>query len=303
VLLLGVDENGLGPRLGPLVATSVCLEVGEYDRTRLQRVATRVGIGDSKQTSAFGQMRAAEGLALAVLEALHDRIPCNVDELLHCLELDGPAELRASCPRRSHDQCWSQDVALPAFEGEIREGRAQLARLRKHGVSLRGARSVVTCAGRMNAQLQRLGSRTSVDLAMFERLVLTAAQEQTGPITAILGMVGGIRDYERYFSLLTSDRISEPLRTKQAVSYQVAGVGSMSFEIDADARHLPVALASMIGKYVRELCMERQNRFYVQHQQDLPRPSGYHDPVTRRFVEQSRPLRRRLGIANECFER
>jgi ribonuclease HII len=155
----------------------------------------------------------------------------------------------------------------------------------------------------MNAQLQRLGSRTSVDLAMFERLVLTAAQEQTGPITAILGMVGGIRDYERYFSLLTSDRISEPLRTKQAVSYQVAGVGSMSFEIDADARHLPVALASMIGKYVRELCMERQNRFYVQHQQDLPRPSGYHDPVTRRFVEQSRPLRRRLGIANECFER
>jgi ribonuclease HII len=306
VLVLGVDENGLGPRLGPLVATSVCLEVDAYDRNdraRLQRVATRVGIGDSKQTSAFGQMRAAEGLALAVLEALHDRVPSHVDELLHWLELDGPSALRASCPRRSAPQCWSQTLQLPAFGGDVAEGRLQLARLGKHGVRLRSARSAVMCAGRMNEQLRRLGSRTSVDLAMFERLVLAASRELATPLTAILGMVGGIRDYERYFSLLAADSICGPVRTRQAVSYQVAGVGSLSFEIDADARHLPVALASMLGKYVRELCMERQNRFYVQHQDDLPRPSGYHDPVTRRFVEQSQQLRQRLGIVNECFER
>lgn len=315
MLVVGVDENGLGPRLGPLVATSVCLEVDSYERARLLRVAARVGIGDSKQTSAFGQMRAAEGLALAILEELHGRAPGHADDLLHMLELDGPEALRASCPRRAAPQCWSQPVALPAFEGEVAEGRAQLARLRKHGVGLRLARSVVTCAGRMNQQLRALGSRTSVDLAMFERLVLATARhaqnatdatdvtDAAAELSVVLGMVGGIRDYERYFSLLGSDRISESLRTKQAVRYRVTGIGSLSFEIDADARHLPVALASMLGKYVRELSMERQNRFYAHHQDDLPRPSGYRDPVTRRFVDQSRALRRRLGIVDECFER
>jgi ribonuclease HII len=308
VLLVGVDENGLGPRLGPLIATSVCVETPVYERARLQRVAARVGIGDSKQTSAFGAMRVAEGLALAVMEALHVRVPRDVDELLAQLELDGPELLRASCPDGSRAQCWSFDVPLPAFEGDVAAGRAQLARLRKHGVTLCAARSVVTCAGRMNALLRQLGSRTSVDLVMFERLVLAAARgvqdaAPRGELQIVLGMVGGIRDYERYFSLLSPESISGALRTRQAVSYQVAGVGSLSFEIDADARHLPVALASMVGKYVRELAMERQNRFYAHHQADLPRPSGYYDPVTRRFIEQSRRLRTRLRIASDCFER
>lgn len=303
MLLVGVDENGLGPRLGPLIATSVCLEVANYDRARLQRVAQRVGIGDSKQTSAFGQMRVAEGLALATLEALHGRAPSDVDELLHQLELDGPDALRSVCPKRTAPQCWSARVELPAFEGDVAEGRAQLARLRKHGVEIRAARSVVTCAGRMNEQLRRLGSRTSVDLAMFERLVVAEARAAAAELSVVLGMVGGIRDYERYFSLLPSESISETVRKKQSVSYRVAGVGSLSFEIDADARHLPVALASMVGKYVRELSMERQNRFYAQQQAGLPRPSGYHDPVTRRFVEQSHALRQRLGIVDDCFER
>jgi ribonuclease HII len=310
VLLVGVDENGLGPRLGPLIATSVSMEVATYERSRLQRVAARVGIGDSKQTSAFGHMQVAEGLSLAIMETLHGKTPRNVDELLGLLELDGPELLRAACPDGSRAQCWSFDVTLPAFEGDVAEGRTQLARLRKHGVRLHSARSVVTCAGRMNDQLRRLGSRTSVDLAMFERLVLASARADTtgrgrppGELNIVLGMVGGIRDYERYFSLLAPESVSDAQRTKQAVSYRVAGVGSLSFEIDADARHLPVAMASMLGKYVRELSMERQNRFYAHHQPDLPRPSGYYDPVTRRFIEQSRRLRTRLGIVDDCFER
>lgn len=307
MLLVGVDENGLGPRLGPLIATSVSLEVTAYERARLQRVAARVGIGDSKQTSAFGHMRVAEGLSLAIMETLHGTVPSSVDELLRVLELEGPELLRAGCPDAARAQCWSFDVRLPAFDGDVAEGRAQLARLRKHGVRLCSARSVVTCAGRMNEHLRRLGSRTCVDLAMFERLVLTAAREHgeraEGELNIVLGMVGGIRDYERYFSLLSPQSVSDAQRTKQAVSYRVKGVGSLSFEIDADARHLPVALASMVGKYVRELSMERQNRFYAHHQPDLPRPSGYYDPVTQRFIEQSRRLRTRLGIVRDCFER
>ena len=303
MLLVGVDENGLGPRLGPLIATAVGVELEQYDRARMQRIAARVGIGDSKQTSAFGQMRVAEGLALALIETLHAQVPRTVDELLSCLELDGPEALRAPCPSGAFAQCWSCDVALPAFGGSIEEGRKQLTRLEKHGVRLHCARTIVTCAGSMNRELRRLGSRTSVDLAMFERLLLAVAGSAGTELTAVLGMVGGIRDYQRYFSLLPSDGISGPVRTKRAVAYQVPGVGSVSFEIDADARHLPVALASMLGKYVRELCMERQNRFYTQHQADLPRPSGYYDSVTDRFVQQSRRLRQRLGIVDDCFER
>jgi ribonuclease HII len=72
------------------------------------------------------------------------------------------------------------------------------------------------------------------------------------------------------------------------------------FEVDADGLHTPVAVASMVGKYVRELAMERQNRFYAKHDAALPSPSGYHDPGHGAFrggeraAEAAPPHRRRL---------
>jgi hypothetical protein len=303
VLVVGVDENGLGPRLGPLIATSVTLEMAGYDRARLRRIGGRVGIGDSKATSGFGQMADAEGLALALIEKLHGCVPRHVDELLALISLDSPAALRAPCPAASFAQCWSHELTLPAFGGVIAQGHKQLARLEKHGVRCLAARSMLACAGVVNAEMRRLGSRTSIDLSLFERLVLAARGGANEDLEVVLGMVGGIRDYERYFEHMAGRVVCLLARERGAATYHVAGIGRLSFEVDADDRHLPVALASMLGKYVRELCMERQNRFYAGHQPGLPHASGYHDPVTRRFVEQSRALRARLRIADECFER
>jgi ribonuclease HII len=303
VLAVGVDENGLGPRLGPLIATSITLEVANYERAPLRRLGARIGIADSKQTSGFGQMAAAEGLALALVEMLSTRVPADMDELLAAVSIDGLDALRAPCPPAAFAQCWSHDVRLPTFGGDIARGRKQLARLAKHGVRCVAARSTLACAGVVNAEMRRLGSRTSVDLSLFERLVLEARALAPHDLAIVLGMVGGIRDYERYFDRLKPYAVSALGRTRLATAYQVEGIGTLSFEIDADARHLHVGMASMLGKYVRELCMERQNRFYTQHQADLPWPSGYYDPVTRRFIAESRALRTRLAIADECFER
>ncbi|HEX2677941.1 MAG TPA: hypothetical protein VHM19_14910 [Polyangiales bacterium] len=303
--IVGIDENGLGPRLGPLVATAIILELdaNEYERARLRRIAQRVGIDDSKQVAGFGNMAIAEGLTLAVLEQLCGRIPADADELLSLLALEGLEPLRARCPERSVAQCWSERLALPAFEGDVVAGRAALARLAKHGVRISRARSVVHCASAIRADLARLGSRTSLDLSLFERLVLDAHAAIGGELEAVLGMVGGIRDYPSYFDHLRDHRFEILRQDPKVAAYRCHGLGTLSFEVDADARHLPVAIASMLGKYVRELAMERQNRFYATHDAGLPRPSGYHDPVTRRFVEQSRLLRKRLGIVDSCFER
>jgi hypothetical protein len=83
----------------------------------------------------------------------------------------------------------------------------------------------------------------------------------------------------------------------------VPGVGAVRFVVDADDGHLPVALASMVGKYVREVTMERVVRFYRARVPGLPAASGYHDPVTRRFVAGTAGERVALGIVDDCFAR
>lgn len=303
MFVVGVDENGLGPLLGPLVTTAVTLEVTRYQPDKHGGIGRELGIDDSKATAGFGQMRVAEGLALAVFERLWGHTARDVDALFEGLLLDRPGALQGHCPSRSQAQCWSVQPTVPCFDGDVAQGREILAGLRARGVHLVHVRSAVACTGTLNRLLRKGQSRVEVDLELMERLVIDARAKAGSDLRAICGMVGGIRSYpEKLRHLCRAD-----LRPRRAqggtLAYDVAGVGHLRFEIDADARHLPVALASMLGKYVRELWMERQNRFYRAHQPSLEEVSGYHDPVTQRFVKQSASLRARLGIDADCFER
>jgi len=303
VFVVGLDENGLGPRLGPLVATAVTLESPSYDRAGLRRAGLRVGIGDSKAVSGFGRMARAESIVLALLERLHGACPTEADELLRLVALDGLLPLRAPCPSRAAPQCWSVGISLPVFGGDPEAGHRALDRLERRRVRVRRACSAIACAGVLNGELRDDVSKLVIDLGLFERLILDARRAAGAEVTAYCGMVGGIRRYDGYFRHFDGTSVRVVGTDRARCAYHVDGLGDVVFEVHADDAHLPVALASMLGKYVRELAMERQNRFYRERDPVLPAPSGYHDPVTARFVERSAPLRRRLGIVSDCFER
>ncbi|GAB4199251.1 MAG: hypothetical protein OHK0013_09210 [Sandaracinaceae bacterium] len=301
---VGVDENGLGPRLGPLVATACAIESPLLDDAAAQRAGASLGIADSKVTSGFGSMAHAEGLSLAVAEACSGRAPSDADDVLAALVLDGVLALRAPCPVRSRAQCWGT-LPVPAFGGRIDEGRAILAELAAdgRGMSVVRVRSAILCARTYNEAVARLGSKLVVDLHLFERLLLDARRASGADVRATCGMVGGIRRYPERLTLIDPAKVEIVEETKARARYRVAEVGDVTFEVDADASALPVALASMVGKYLRELWMARQNAFYRGHDPQLPSVSGYHDPVTARLVASTGALRAELGIDPRCFER
>jgi ribonuclease HII len=302
--IVGVDENGLGPLLGPLVTTAVTLEVPRYVKKRLAGAGRELGIDDSKNTAGFGQMKVAEGLTLALIEALCAQACDDVDSLFAALLLDPRAALLSPCPEAARPQCWSSAVALPCFGGDVQEGREMLGALLGRGVRVVRARSAVACTGVLNARLDRGQSRVEVDLELMERLVLDARQSGQEELLAICGMVGGIRNYiAKMRHLQLHGSVTPRKAARGTLAFDVATLGQVAFEIDADANHMPVALASMVGKYVRELWMARQNRFYQGHDASLEDVSGYHDPVTQRFVVSSRALRVRLGVHDDCFMR
>jgi hypothetical protein len=66
---------------------------------------------------------------------------------------------------------------------------------------------------------------------------------------------------------------------------------------------LLVGLASLVGKYLRELLMGHIVDRYRETDATLPRASGYHDPVTARFVLETATIRRQQEIPDICFER
>ena len=303
LFVIGVDENGLGPLLGPLVTTGVSLELTRYQPARLASSGRELGIDDSKATAAFGRMAVAEGLALAVLEVTRGHLPSNVEELLSLLLLDTPELLRSRCPLDSLPQCWSSPIALPCFGGDVEQGRRTLHKLSRRGVKIVRVKSAVACTRFLNERLSAGQSRVEVDLELMERLVLDGRAALTDDVHAVCGMVGGIRNYIaklRHFPRASVHVRRAPFGT---LAFDVDAVGHVRFEVDADQNHLPVALASMVGKYLRELWMLRHNRFYQARNPELVDVSGYHDPVTRRFISASETLRRELRIDDACFVR
>jgi len=306
MLVMGVDENGLGPRLGPLVATALTVQAPRYSRSALRERGLTLGLTDSKETGGFGRMGFTESVALALLGAGEDaRVPRSADALLERLFPGVRPVLGACCPNVSTaEQCWGVDLALPAFGGDPAFGWERIERLvGRSRLRIVDVQSRIACAGVLNEKSATGRNKLAVDLELFEDLMSDAGARHGGPLLVVCGMIGGIRDYASRFGRFEAERVEELRGRRGQCRYRIDGLGEVRFEVDADTRHLPVALASIVGKYVREICMRRIGEFYRRADPAVELASGYHDPVTTRFIRATEHSRRRLGIAHDCFRR
>jgi ribonuclease HII len=299
---IGVDENGLGSRLGPLVVTAVLARASEQGVATLGKRLPRSlqsSLDDSKRLVSHHDVRLGEAWARE-LAAPDAKTP---SALFERLSFEGTAKLREPCPRQAESMCWNDGGE--AFEADAK----LLARVARHrgmlaqrGVELLAVQSSVICTERLNRGKRAGRNRFVMDLHAMEALVLALRKRADADVAAVCGKVGGIGEYSRYFGPLGGwlHAILDEGQAKSA--YRFPGLGELAFVRDADASDPLVMLASLVGKYVRELLMARIGR-HLSTDPEAPRPSGYHDPVTARFVKKSALVRKRQKLPDICFER
>ena len=304
-VIVGVDENGLGPRLGPLVVTAITVRATGQGARLAQRAPGRrfARVGDSKALVSYKDSTLGEAWARVLLGRL-GRDVSTPASAVHALSLDDRAHLRALCPGAHEAQCWGDDGeghgADPAL---LRSVTKDLARLEALGVVPIDVRSVIVCTRRLNDAAAAGTSRFDVDLHAMERLVLAAREVAGEELHATCGKVGGYHQYEKAFGPLAG-RLHVTLEEgRKRSEYRFPGLGHVAFLRDADASHLVVAMASLVGKWLRDVLMARVIRYHRDGNDSLPEASGYHDPVTARFVDGSALARKKRALPDECFER
>jgi ribonuclease HII len=299
MLIVGVDENGLGPLLGPLVVTAAAFEVQSYDREAVwSALPAALVADDSKQLFSRSKIATAEHYTLAWLEAF------GIDATTHadlaaaiCASLPWPLPCQEALPI-----CRPGEQQLPVWSADPRQGPGT-DQLVQAGLRPRLVRSLVVCAGAFNTAVERDGmNKLRLDFQLMMRLLAEISKTTGEELRAICGKVGSTRRYGPWLDGLGCGYLWAALDERPERSdYRVAGLGTVSFVRDADADHLPVAVASMIGKYLRELAMHRLN---VDLGWDGPQPaSGYRDPLTARFAEQTASRREEIGLVEACFAR
>ncbi|MEZ6065527.1 MAG: hypothetical protein R3B90_07400 [Planctomycetaceae bacterium] len=300
MLHLGTDEAGYGPNLGPLVVTVSVWETADDpdgDRgesvdlwTRLESAITqlpergpRLHVADSKQVYTPGRgLRELERSVLAILAQLGWR-PGTLSELRD--RLTGWTNGDRGCTAGWYTEV---DVTLPvaAAPESVSDACSLLQEtLRSAQVRLASVHSDVVCETRFNRLVDAAGSKGTV-LADTTLSLVTATGVISGGQRATIhcDKFGGRNRYVGELTKLADGEFVRTIVESQAASRYEVGRCQFSFETKGE-RHLPVAVASMVSKYVRELSMLAVNTYWRQHLPDLKPTKGYPQDAARYFAE------------------
>ena len=306
---VGIDENGLGPQLGPLVVTAVMARLTPEANARIARFPKdflHQRLGDSKQLVAHQHVDLAESWARVLDASMYpDKAPAMCPKhVVGRLLLGGESQLRSHCPASAVDQCWSCfDAAFHASSAQLQLAHNDLQHMQEQGIQVLWMRSSITCVREFHVAKSRGVSRLDLDLHAMEELLIAARAYATGPLQACCGKVGSMQRYVPKFATLGRYPITTIEQTRGDSVYDVGGVGRVHFLLHGEARDPLLARASLVGKWVREQFMDAIVNFYQRLDSSVSRASGYNDPVTRKFVEATSKQRQRMGIPATCFAR
>jgi len=302
MLIVGIDENGLGPLLGPLVVTGVSFRAPLYDRERFFSLAgPDLPAADSKVIFAPGRAAAAEDAVLRWLDVFE----CGARDSVQLeREVVAPAPFEARCPPEVPGICVGEPLALPRLvarrSGELSLGARE--RFDRVGAKAGAVAAHILCAGAFNSALEaRSMNKLRLDFALMMSVARRLCAGGGGDALVLCGKVGGTASYGPWMEALGLEVVEVVREGRDESAYEVRGLGRICFVRDGDASHLPIAVASMVGKYLRELAMERLNR--ALGREGKTRVSGYRDSKTARFVAETAAKRAEAGITDACFLR
>jgi ribonuclease HII len=145
-------------------------------------------------------------------------------------------------------------------------------------------------ADSFNRQVEMMGTKSSVNFCAVMRHVDAIWKRWPNESPHIVvDRQGGRTHYLRDLMTAYPDARVQILDENELISqYRLEQNGSslkISFCVEAESANLPVALASMIAKYVRELFMIRLNRHFQTLTPELKPTAGYTEDARRYLAD------------------
>ena len=318
-LLIGTDEAGYGPNLGPLVVAATiwrtteatdCHDLYErlddvvcrppLSRTKQEK---RLPVADSKQLYRPGSDWSHLERAVLATLAVTGRSVRNWTQVWPAVDPENAAVLPALPWHTDFQLALPRDVAASDVDWwQTRLCEALPAR----GVELVGVLARVVFPEEFNRRVDAMGSKGTLLSEVTLQLINKCLKFGAGDLVTIrCDKHGGRSRYSPLLQATFPEYLIEVVREGREQSVYRWGPANERVEIGFVAggeQFLPTALASMTAKYLRELAMLAFNQFWACRLPGLRPTAGY--PVdAKRFKAEIETTQRRLGIADESLWR
>jgi hypothetical protein len=311
--VVGIDEAGYGPNLGPLVQAAVALHLPDGDvagwetlkpvvRRCCDKADGRLLIDDSKKVyTRHGLAGLERGVSLL------GPISMNVAELVrkttsvaglgelateHWFQGDEPLPLT-----RSREEWWAEYEGFgfgPAADGT------------RIYVSMEAR---IVPAARFNRIVDECESKATVLARGVVELMAEATRDlglvvepKPGSLAFLCDKMGGRNFYAGMLQEAFPTGWVVPEKESAAESrYRIDLLDrpvTVVFRPRADGDSVAVALASMLCKYLREVCMRQFNRFWATHVPGIAPTAGYPGDA-KRFFDHIKPAMAKLGLTDD----
>jgi hypothetical protein len=279
-LVIGTDEAGYGPNLGPLVVAATAWRIGA-EAASAEATFAAVGEaavggplwGDSKRIYRGGDGFATlERGALVAAALAGGRVPTDWAALAEVLSMPAgqpPPEAEEvagiGLPLAAHDP--GCDVVAAATAARTAALDVTLVAIRCRVVQPREFNAMLDCG------LNKSDILSAVTLDLAAALVAAA---DDAPVLVWCDRHGGRRRYAPVVSRAFAAPLVRTVEETAARSAYLLDEPACRIEfcVGGESR-LPVAVASMTAKYVRELAMHAFNAFWAARQRGLAPTAGY----------------------------
>jgi ribonuclease HII len=295
-ILVGIDEAGYGPLLGPLLVSSVALEIPDEllrnDLWKLlssavaptkKNLAGRLLITDSKKaytrSTGIGHLQRSVLASLLNLDRCKD-LPASLSELLTVLNCPSIDRLRQY--DWYNDYC---DQPLLPDDSALKIAANVLGfSLRKQNIRLLDISARCLDVQYFNKMVTATNNKANVLFTAICELIthcckITYTPNAPRTIQFIIDRQGGRCNYTPSLRKMFPSLDLRVIRQDNAVSsYELSNDRTtirLHFAVKADLNHLPVALASMTAKFLRELMMNAVNAWFARHCANLKPTAGY----------------------------
>jgi hypothetical protein len=312
MIIAGIDEAGYGPILGPLVVGCTAFATPSDDgetpclwsqlRRHVSRKATggkKLHINDSKlvYAPASGLKELERGvLSIAAVE----KMPSNFDEFLQMVAPEALSDLPAHPWYVSTaDETFpvaQEGLTLKLFANGLRQ---EMEQTQTHCLVMRARVMLEQPLNRMlDATRNKASALFSLSAGHLDYLIRTFGQHD---LLIVCDRQGGRSHYGALLRVMFDDYALEIISEADELSeYRLCKAGSrirIIFREKAETQALPVALASMLAKYLREGLMRRFNQWWLKQVPGIEPTAGYYTDGIR-FLDQIELKRKELGIAD-----